>query len=316
MTDKISSTEHISAKKVLWVSFAVDITDVVLGIGVTILSGSVVMLAEALEGAADLVSSGLLVIGLNRSKKKADLTHPFGYGREMYFWTLISALIMLLITSSLTIYFGLERVLNPHPIQNTIFAFGALIFAALTNGYALSLSLRRLLNRRKINKLWTTFYNSSLIETKSAFVLDLMGTSASLVGFTSLLLFAITGNPIFDGYGAIAIGITLGLLAILLLVAVKDFLIGKGVSMSTIEKIKTATHRIKHVNSIQDLKAIHVGPDKILINIEINVADELTTDQLEKLIDRVKDEIRKDIPDAGHIQIELESPAETVVIDK
>jgi cation diffusion facilitator family transporter len=316
MKDKASPDQNISATKVVWVSFLLNISDVVLGVIVTILSGSVVVLSQALEGAADLAASGLLVLGLNRSKKKADDTHPFGYGREMYFWTLISALIMLFVTSFFTVYLGFQRVLNPEPLQNAYLAYAVLIFAALTNGYSLSLSMRRLLHRKPVSKLWSIFYHSSLIETKSAFVLDLMATTAALVGFVSIVLFGFTGDAKYDGYGAIAIGITLGFLAILLLFAVKDFLIGKGVPIHTIERIKNASLRIKYVNSVQDLKAIHVGPDKILINIEINVADELTTDQLEKLIDRVKDEIRKDIPDAGHIQIELESPSETAIAIK
>lgn len=303
----------ISASKVVWVSFLLNISDVVLGLIVTFFSGSVVVLSQALEGAADLAASGLLVLGLNRSKKKADESHPFGYGREMYFWTLISALIMLFVTSFFTIYLGLQRVLFPEPLENTYLAYAVLIFAIFTNGYSLSLSTRRLLHRKSLRKLWSIFYHSSLIETKSAFVLDLMATTAAFVGFVSLVLFGITGNGKFDGYGAVAIGLTLGILAILLLFAVKDFLIGKGVPIHTIEKIKAASLKVKHVKSVQDLKAIHVGPDKILINIEINVADELTTDELERLIDKVKDEIRKDIPDAGHIQIELESPSETIL---
>src|SRR5687768_12362924 len=104
-----SGNSNISANKVLLVSFLVDLFDVLTGVIVTWLSGSVVMLSQALEGIADLASSGFLVLGLNRSRKKADSKYPFGYGRELYFWTLISALIMFSVTSTFTIYFGWQR---------------------------------------------------------------------------------------------------------------------------------------------------------------------------------------------------------------
>lgn len=302
-----TNSQTIPARKVLLVSFLVDFTDLILGVIVTILSGSVVMLSQALQGAADLASSGLLLFGLNRSRKRADASHPFGYGRELYFWTLISAIIMLAFTSSLSIYFGWQRLINPEPLHNTFYAYAVLVFTTATNGYALSLSLRRLIHKKPLSKLWVVFYQSSLIETKSAFVLDLMGTSASIVGFVALVFYGLTNNARFDGWGAIAIGIVLATLAIILLTAVKDFLIGKSIPIQTIELIKKAAQKVPDVKSVQDLKATHIGPDKILINIEINVQNNLTTDELEKVIDDVKDEIKKDLPSTSHIQVELES---------
>src|SRR5690606_31190118 len=153
-----------------------------------------IMLSQALEGITDLASSGLLLFGLSRSRREADSNHPFGYGREIYFWTLISALIMLSITSTFTFYFGLQRVLNPQPLEHTYYAYIILIITALTNSYALSLSTTRLLKGRSILKLARIFYHSSFIETKTAFVLDLMGLSASLLGLIGLLLYTVTGN--------------------------------------------------------------------------------------------------------------------------
>jgi len=299
--------EKVSIKKVLWVSFVVNILDVITGVVVAALTGSVIMLAQALEGITDLASSGLLLLGLSRSRKEADSSHPFGYGRELYFWTLISALIMLSITSTFTFYFGLQRFLHPEVIQSTYLAYIVLIFTAITNSYALSLSVRRLLKGRSINSLAKSFYHSSFIETKTSFVLDLMGFSASILGLISLSLYTITGNQRFDGFGAMVIGIFLAILSVILLSAVKDFLIGRGVSINTTEIIKNAAERLTHVKSVQDLKASHIGPEEIMINIEINAADNLTTDELEVLIDKVKGEIQKDLPSAKHIQVELES---------
>lgn len=265
------------------------------------------MLSQALEGVADLIASGLLVIGLNRSRRRADTGHPFGYGRELYFWTLISALIMLFVTSTITILIGIQKISYPKMLEHTTWAYIVLIIGACTNGYALSLSVRRILNKHHFTKIVKYFYHSSLIETKTTLVLDLMGTSATMVGLVALIMYGITGDGRYDGYGAVAIGLILACLAVFLLIGIKDFLIGKSVSLSTIDLIRGSVNKIEHINSIQDLKAIHMGPENILINIEVNAKDGLTTDELEQVIDKVKDEIRKDLPSAKHIQVELES---------
>jgi len=149
------------------------------------------------------------------------------------------------------------------------------------------------------------FHQSALIETKTAFVLDMMGTSASILGFIALMLYGITGNGQFDGLGAMIIGVVLGIFSVVLLFAVKDFLIGKGVSLHMLESIKKAAGRLPYVKWVSDIKAMHIGPDKLLIHIDVNFKDNLTPDELEAMTDKVKDEIRKDIPTATYIQIEL-----------
>src|SRR5687768_2919413 len=106
----------VSAQKVVLTSVFVDLVDVILNIAVAIFTGSVVMLAEALQGAADLLAAGLIFIGLRRARKKADSEHQFGHGKELYFWTLISAVVMFTLTSGLSIYFGFQRFTHPEPI--------------------------------------------------------------------------------------------------------------------------------------------------------------------------------------------------------
>jgi len=101
--------QKITSKRVIVTSFMVDLSDVVLSFIITILSGSVVMLTQVLEGVSDLAASGLLMIGFNRSLQKEDKTHPFGYGKEIYFWSFLAAIIMFGLTSTLSFYFGWQR---------------------------------------------------------------------------------------------------------------------------------------------------------------------------------------------------------------
>jgi cation diffusion facilitator family transporter len=299
---------NITARKVIVASFAVDTLDIVFAVGVAYATGSVIMLTEALEGISDLISSGLLWIGLKRSQRHDDRTHPFGYGREIYFWTLLAALIMFGVTSTVSIYFGWQRFLHPKAIDNIILAQIVLLIAFFSNGYAFYLSYKRLLKKRNFRQIIRIFYRSSLIETKTTFILDLMGTVASLLGTIALGIYILTGDMRFDGLGAILIGITLAFLAFLLLMGIRDLLVGRSASIETEAKIKKAALKIEEVKEVLDLKTLHVGSEKLLVNLEVNMESHLSTRELEELIDRIKERIQIEVPSVKYIQVELETP--------
>lgn len=266
------------------------------------------MLSELMEGIADLAASGLLWVGVERARRKADRSHPFGYGRELYFWTLLAALLMFGITASFSIYFGIQRFLNPSPIQNLYLAFAALLVALVTNGYAFSLSLRRLLKHRTFLSVLHIFFRSSLVETKTTFTLDLMGTTSAFIGLISLFIYSVTGDGRFDGLGAISIGVTLGFLAYLLILSIKDLLVGKTASVETESRIRQATLSVPAVKDVLDLKTMHIGSERLLVNLEVHLDHSLTTREIEKLIDEIKQKILEEVPTVRHIQVELETP--------
>src|SRR5687768_7634730 len=191
----------ISSKRAILTSFLVDLGDIALNVTAMIITGSVVLLAEALEGGSDLVASGLLFVGLRISKKRANKKHPFGFGKALFSWTLLSAMVMLVFGAGLSFYFGLKRFLDPHDIEKIGLAYLALSISICTNGYALSVSTRRLLHKEPLRDLFKIFFNSAHVETKNTFVLDFTGTSAALIGFISIVIYQISGNKQFDGIG-------------------------------------------------------------------------------------------------------------------
>lgn len=298
----------VSAHRVIATSFLVDISDVILSFLIALASGSVVMASQALEGAADLVSSGLLFYGFRKANQPADRTHPFGYGKELYFWTLMSALLMFMFTALASIYQGWERLLNPHPITNINIVYYVLIMTTLTNLYSFSLSFKRLLGKHNLGKILAIFYQSNLIETKTVFVMDLMGSLASVLSLIAMILYQITGDARFDGLGAILIGIVLAILAFSLIVEIKDLVIGISAPLETQLKIRQIAESVNKVNKVIDLRTMIIGNNKILVNLEVNLDDKLTTDEIELLVDKIKTEIKKEIGSAKYIQIELESP--------
>ena len=302
--------QRISSRKVIFTSFLVDLSDLVLNFSVTVLSGSVIMLTQVLEALSDLAASGFLLIGFNRSLQKEDKTHPFGYGREIYFWSLLSALVMFGLTSTLSFYFGWQRFFHPQPLKDINLAIMVLIITFFTNGYAFMLSFLRLLRKRPATHIARIFYRSSLVETKTTFILDLMGTLASFFGAIALITYVVTGDQRFDGLGAMIIGIVLAIFAFLLVLGIRDLLIGKSASAETELRIKNATLEIEEVDDILDIKTLHLGTEKLLVNLFVHMKGRLGTKEIEKVTDKIKDKIQTEVPTAKYIQVELESPRE------
>lgn len=300
--------KNISSNTVVIISFLVDLLDIILSLAVTILSGSVVMLSQLLEGVSDLISSGLLIVGLARSNQKEDREHPFGYGREIYFWALLSGMVMFTVTATLSILFGWQRFVHPKEVHNIYLAFLVLGITAITNGLSFYLSLKRLLRNRSMGQVLRIFLRTSLVEIKTTFILDLMGMSASILGIIALISYQVTGDFRFDGLGAILIGASLAILAFILLMGVVDLIVGRSASLEVEGRIRAVALNTPQVNKILGLKTLHIGSEKLLVNMEVHLQHNLTTSDIEKLIHKIKEDIRKEVPEVKHIQVELETP--------
>ena len=301
-----------SDEKVVKTSVKVDIIDVLLNAVVALVTGSMVMLAETLQGISDLIVDGLTYIGMKRSKRLPTEKHPLGFGRELYIWSLFATLIMFLVLTGLTLYFGIQRFFNPEPVNYIFLAYLVLIISFFTNGYSFSLAFRRILHGRPFWRIKQAFSQSTFLETKITFVSDLLGTLAAVFGLSALILYRITGSSRFDGLGAIAIGFLMAFFSFWLLKHVRDFIIGVSAPEETKKKIKEAALEIEGVKDILDLKAMVIGSNRLLVNLEVHMASELVTGEIERLIDKIKANIKEKVPSAYHIQVELETPAEEV----
>ncbi|HKX24108.1 MAG TPA: cation diffusion facilitator family transporter [Candidatus Saccharimonadales bacterium] len=298
----------VSTKRALVTSFLVDLLDVVMNFTVAAITGSAVMIAEAMEGLADLSSVALLLVGHKRSQRKADHNYQFGYGKELYFWALLSAVVILLITASASFYFGLEKFLNPDHVEWTGLAYAVLAVAIATNGYAFTVSARALLGGRKFSKLPHVFFESSLLAPKTTVVLDIMGTLAALFGMISLIVYGLTGDGRFDGVGAMTIGVTLAVFAVILLNGVRGLITGHSVPPMLAKDIRAAAMKVPGVLGVLDLRTMILGATSTLVNLEIHLDDGLTTDEIEKVIDKVKREVGRVVPGYTHVQVEPETP--------
>jgi len=308
LLNKKQKNKKITAERAVLTSLFVDLTDIVINAIVAFITGSVVILAETIQGIADSASDILIYVGLKHSKKPVDKDHPFGYGKSLYVWTFMAGVIIFGFTSIATFYLGFHRFLNPEEIRHVYLAFIVLTIFIITNGYALTIGFKRILDDGKIKDFLKIYKKSHFIETKTTFTLDLIGTFSAIIGLIALIIYQITGDLRFDGLGAMAIGITLAGLTFFLLNNIRHLLIGKRASLVIEKRIIDTILSVRNVKEVLDLKTMIIGLGKILVNVEIKVNNNLKTKQIERLMDRIKQKVKKNIKEVYHIQIELETP--------
>lgn len=296
---------YISPKKVIFTSFLVDCFDVLLNGFIALITGSSIILAEAMQGAADLLTVLFLYIGLKRSARRPNKHYNFGYGRELYFWVMCAAIAMFSITATLSVYSGIHKILYPVPLENTFWAYFVLAIAVVTNAYALSLSLRKISQTPTKASILRSFLSSNLIEIKTALLTDMMGTVSALFGIISLIIYAITGDPFYDGLGAIIIGVTIATFAFFLIIEVKDLIIGKSASASIINLIREVAHKNPSVEKVSKIMSMHFGSEDIYVNLNLELNDNLRTPEIEKLNEKIEKDIKQAIPEVDLVHIEV-----------
>ena len=300
------SVKTPSTKKILIVSFLVNILDVVTNLIVYLLTRSATIFSVLMQGVADLVTSIFLLIGVSSSKRPAESSYPFGHGKESFFWSLMATIFMFGVSSSLSIVIGFNQLTSPREITEVSIALFISLISLITNAYTLLLSIAKI-SHKGISFL-ESFNKSTRTAVKTSFISDLIGTLSAVIGIISLTAYMITKNPLFDALGAIFIGITLAGLSLFLFWEIKSYLVGRAVSPELQNKIIRIVENVKGVIEVVDINTMYIGPTEILLNIEVNLDNYLVTDDIEKIMDKIRENIRKEIPAVTHIQIEVESP--------
>lgn len=302
------SPKQISEFRTVITSSLVSVGDVTFSMAVAVITGSSVMFAQGLQGVADLATTTFLLLGVKRSRKAASPTHPFGYGRELFFWVLIASLFAFLVSGGFAIFRAIQQIVEGTAIDSVYIALAALTFGTITNGYSLSNSIRRLAHGLKGKPFWSYLRHSSLVETKMTLLVDLMGTLSAILGLIALTLFQITGNTLYDGIGALIIGILTAAGALFVVVDLHDLIVGRSPHPDVTEHIRKTALRVAGVQDVLDLRAVSIGSGRILVILEIHFDDDLSTDEIEKITDTIKERVIKAEIQVTRVQVEAETP--------
>ena len=267
-------------------------------------TGSSSMLAEGVHSVADSGNQGLLLLGGKRARRAADTEHPFGYGRERYFWGFVVALVLFTLGAMFAIYEGIHKIENPEEITNPQWAFGVLAFALLAEGTSLRTAMGEARKLKGPATYWQFIRRAKSPELPVVLLEDfgaMIGLVFALVGVT---LSVVLDQPVWDGYGTLAIGILLGIIAVILVVEMKSLLIGESANRKDLEAIAAAVEVEPDVIRLIHLRAEHIGPEELLVGMKVEFLHELTVAEVAATIDRVERNIRGGVPSARVIYIE------------
>ncbi|MGD9532274.1 MAG: cation diffusion facilitator family transporter [Candidatus Nitrosocosmicus sp.] len=284
-----------------------------------LLTGSTSMWAETYHSFSDTLNQILLLLGIRTSKKKGTERHPFGYGKEQFFWSFIVATLIFGISGVLSLEQGLGSLLGSeiHRLENVSISYLILAISFVFEGNALRIALG--LFKNAIEDRGEKFTILSVIkefkESKDTSILTVVvEDSAALLGITiaaiALYLSDITGNLMYDAVGSILIGCTLMAFAFFLARENKELLIGESISKRDYKLLFNSVSGISEVNKIISIRTMHLAPEDVLIAMEVSLIDNLDTDAIELVIDKIENTIKQVIPYAvsSKIYVELERP--------
>ncbi|GBD85525.1 ferrous-iron efflux pump FieF [bacterium BMS3Abin02] len=267
-------------------------------------TGSAGMLAEAFHSVADTGNQLFLLRGLAVSHRGRSVEHPFGRGKEVYFWSFMVAVMLFVGGGVLAIQRGVQALQRPYEVTDFISNFVVLGVAIVIESLSFRVALRHFNNERGSRGVWR-----SLRGTKdSAVLVVLLEDSAAIVGLTvagaGLALTRITGSTMWDGLASIVIGVLLGIVAVLLASETKELLVGEAADRSDRSAVRAVVLSVEEVDGIGKLLTMHMGPDEVLVNIEVDMRDDLTGEQVEAVMRRIETAIRGVLPEAGDIFVE------------
>jgi cation diffusion facilitator family transporter len=273
------------------------------------ISGSSAMLSEGIHSVVDSVNEVLLLYGLKQSEKGPDELHPLGHGQELYFWSLVVAVLIFSLGGGFSIYEGVMSFQDPEPSANPLVSYLVLGTAAIFEGAALTVSIREFnhQNPNREGNLWTAMKRS---KDPSSFIVIFEDAAALLglgVAFAGVYLSQSTQNEIYDGIASIVIGIILTLVALVLVSETKGLLIGESALPETQESIKAIIQADPAVTSLGPLITLHMGPKDIMLALNIEFADALSADDIEAAVRRIEQSIRANHEEVRRIFIEAAS---------
>ena len=277
------------------------------------LTGSSSMLTEGVHSLVDTGNQGLLLLGLKRSKRRPDTKHPFGYGRELYFWSFVVALLVFAGGAGVSVYEGIVHIRNPEPISQPWVNFAVLGAAFVFEGISWSIALREFISSKDSDEsLWQALRQS---KDPATFVV-LMEDSAALVGIMLAALFiglaVYLDQPQLDGVGSLCIGGVLAVVAMLLAIECKGLLIGERASPAITHSITEIAEAQTGVCKVNQVLTIHLAPDQIIGTMSLDFDDDLRTGDIERIVRSIEQKTIARHPDIVSLFIRPQSQGNLV----
>lgn len=269
-----------------------------------LVTGSSALLAESVHSVADSGNQGLLFLGGRRSQRAPTALHPFGYGRVRYFWSFVVAVVLFTLGGLFSMYEAFRKITDPHEITSPLVAFGILGFAAAFEGFALRTAMKHARPHLR-GRGYVRFIKTSRSPELPVLLLEDSGALLGLLFAASgIALSLLTGNPVFDGLGTLAIGLLLLVLATVLAIEMQSLLIGESAAPEVLERIESELLSSRDVHRVNRVVTQHIGPEDLLVTAELVFDPDLSAEEVARAIDDGEARVRSAVPIARLIFLE------------
>lgn len=271
-------------------------------------TGSSAMLSEGIHSLADTGNQLLLLLGINQSRKPPDEAHPFGHGKELYFWSLIVAIILFGVGGGMSLYEGITHLQHPSEIGDPTWNYVVLAIGVLVEGAAWIIALRLLLRTKgKEENLWQALRTSKDPAIFTVVAEDTAALLGLVIAFLGVFLGHRLNNPLFDAAASIAIGVVLIVVASFLAHESRALLVGESADPELIASVRALAEGVDGVRRVRRLLSMHLAPDQVLLNLDVEFESDLSFKEVADAVERLEASIRDRHLQIAYMFVEAES---------
>jgi cation diffusion facilitator family transporter len=290
--------------KVVYVAMAANVGIAITKFIAAAITGSSAMLSEAIHSVIDTGNQLLLLFGLYRSARPPDEAHPFGHGKELYFWGLMVGVLLFGVGGGMALFEGAQHLLHPRPLDNPLWAYVVLAVAAAFESVSFVNATRELLRRRGPSEFWERVHRSKDPSVFTTFFEDLAALLGLIVAFVGIYLGHRFQNPYFDGGASVLIGLILAAVALTLVYESRGLLIGESTSPEVVADLRKIAAADPAVSSARSPLTMHLAPFEILLNLEVVFKQDTPAVEQVAAVERIEKAIREKYPSITRIFIE------------
>jgi cation diffusion facilitator family transporter len=277
---------------------------------VAAISGSAAMLSEAIHSVVDTANDLLLLVGMRRSQRPATAEHPFGYGKELYFWSLIVGVLIFGAGGGISFYEGILHILSGAEMRDPFWNYIVLATAALFEGVSFTVAWRQFARERGATPFWQALRTSKDPTTFTVIAEDSAALAGLAIAAIGVFLSQRFDMPQLDGAASMLIGLLLAGVAMLLIRESRGLLVGEGIKPETVDAIRDIVRREAGVTEVGPVLSMYIGPEEALVAVEVRFAPDTPTSEAGDAVRRAQDAIRQRFPKLKRIYIDVpEEPA-------
>jgi cation diffusion facilitator family transporter len=287
-----SSKATATSRRVVYAAILANLSIAATKFFAAAMTGSSAMLSEAIHSVVDTGNQLLLLLGLKRSQRPADEQFPFGYGKELYFWSLIVAILLFGVGGGMAVYEGFTHLLHPEPLADAFWAYVVLGASAVFEGTSFTIAVRALRKRPGTGALWLRVHRSKDPSVFTVLFEDLAALLGIVTAFVGVLVSHLMNNPAVDGIASIVIGLILAAAAVALAYESRGLLLGESASPEIVASVRQIATSDPAVRDVSALLTMHMGPQDVLLNLEVVLKPSLSAQEQLAAVARIEKIIR------------------------